>query len=223
MMSGVAILDMDGTLLSRRSIDVFCTVLGLTEKLAGIDKLSPDLPAYRVSEMIAAFFEGVPRHSLEDLFDSIPLSDGADEFVSYLKSKGFFIAIATDSYEFIAERLARKIGADTVYGNIVEMQDGILTGRLLTKPRCLKIKGCRQYSTCKLWFMRELIDMVGGLTLAVGDGESDFCAITEADMGVAFRPKTQSIATIADTVASDYSEVESWLQREITTRRCQSR
>jgi phosphoserine phosphatase len=223
MMSGVAILDMDGTLLSRRSIDVFCTVLGLTEKLAEIDKLSPDLPAYRVSEMIAAFFEGVPRHRLESIFDAIPLSDGADEFVSHLKSKGFFIAIATDSYEFLAERLARKIGADTVYGNIVEMRDGLLTGKLLTKPRCLKIRGCRQYSTCKLSFMRELSGRVGGLTLAVGDGESDFCAISEADMGVAFRPKAQSIVMVADTVASNYSEVKSWLQREITTRRCQSR
>ena len=223
MTTGVAILDMDGTVLSKRSIDVFCAGLGFTERLAEVDRLSPDLPAYRTTEMIAAFFKGVPRHRLEDLFDSIPLSDCADEFVSYLKSKGFFIAIATDSYEFLAERLARKIGADTVYGNIVEMQDGLLTGRLLTEPRCLKIKGCRLYSTCKLWFMRKLSDRVGGLTLAVGDGESDFCAITEADVGVAFRPKSQPIAAVADTVASDYSEIESWLQREITSSRYQSR
>lgn len=223
MTTGVALLDMDGTLLSRRSIDVFCAELGLTERLTEVDRLSPSLPAYKVSEIIAAFFKGTRRRRLEDLFDLIPISQGADSFVSFLKSKGLFVAIATDSYEFLAERLARRIGADAVYGNIVEIQDGFLTGRLLTDRRCLKAEGCREYSTCKLWFMRNLTKKIGGLTIAVGDGDSDLCSISGADIGIAYRPKTQSIAAIADTVASDYSEIASWLQEEITVRRTRPR
>lgn len=223
MTTGVAVLDMDGTLLSKRSIDVFCAELGFMEKLAEVDRLSPHLPAYRIGETIAAFFKGLPRQRLEDLFDSIPLNQGADGFVGFLKSRGFFVGIATDSYEFLAERLARRIGADTVYGNMVEMEDGLLTGRLLTDRRCLKIKGCAEYSTCKLWFMRKLKDKIGGLTIAVGDGESDFCAICGADIGVAFRPKTASIVGVAKIVASEYSEVESWLRREIALGRTRSR
>jgi phosphoserine phosphatase len=220
--TGVALLDMDGTLLSKRSIDVFCAELGFTERLADVDRLSHGLPAYRISDMIAAFFKGLPAHRLEGLFDSIPLNQGADDFISYLRSNGFFVAIATDSYEFLAERLARRIHADAVYGNIVEKQDGVLTGRLLTDHRCLKIKGCREYSTCKLWFMRKLKDKVGGFTVAVGDGESDFCAIGGADIGIAYQPKTQSIVKVAEMAVSDYSEIESRVRREMSIRRTSS-
>lgn len=222
MTAGVAILDMDGTLLSKRTIDVFCAELALTQRLVEVDRLSPRLPAYKISETIASFFKGIPRRRLEELLDSIPLNEGADGFVNFLKLKGFFVAIATDSYEFLAERLARKIGADAVYGNIVEMRDGILTGRLLTDRRCLKVKGCREYSTCKLWFMRRLKDKIGGLTVAVGDDESDLCAISEADIGIAYRPKTSSIAVVADIVTSNYSEIEPWLQEEIAAYRTRS-
>lgn len=218
MTTGVAILDMDGTLLSKRSIDLFCAELGLTERLAQVDRLSSHLAAYKISGIIASFFKGIPRDRLEGLLDSIPLNEGADDFVNFLKSKGFFVAIATDSYEFLAERLARRIGADAAYGNIVEVRGDFLTGNLLTDRRCLKVEGCREYSTCKLWFMRKLKNKIGGLTVAVGDGDSDLCAIGGADIGVAYRPKTNSIAMVADFVASNYSEIERWLEEEITTR-----
>jgi phosphoserine phosphatase len=215
-MIGVAILDMDGTLLSRRSIDVFCQELGLTERLAEIDRLSPTVPAYKISEIIGGFFRDVPKRKLEDLFDTIALNEGAQAFVSYLKSKGFLTAVATDSYDFLAQRLAGRVTADKAYGNSVETRDGILTGKLLTEHRCLGIAGCREYSTCKLWFMRRLNENIGGLTLAIGDGESDYCAIQGGDFGIAYRPKAESITVAADIVASSFSQIESWLETAIT-------
>jgi phosphoserine phosphatase len=222
MTVGVAILDMDGTLLSRRSIDVFCTQLGLTRRLAEVDVLSPSIPAYKTGEIIASFFKGTSKRALEDLLDAIPPNRGAEDFVRFLKSEGFMIAIATDSYEFLARRLARRLGADVAYGNVMEIRGGSLTGRLLTDRRCLKIEGCREYSACKLWFMRRLRDRFGGLMVAVGDGDSDFCAISGADIGIAYRPKSASIAAVADTVESDYYQIESWLREEIAVRQARS-
>jgi phosphoserine phosphatase len=222
MTLGVAILDMDGTLLARRSIDVFCAELGLTQRLAEVDVVSPSIPAYKTGEIIASFFKGISKRVLEDLLDAIPINTGADHFVRFLKSEGFMIAIATDSYEFLARRLATRLGADVAYGNTIEIHDGSLTGRLLTDRRCLKIEGCREYSACKLWFMRRLRDKFGGLTVAVGDGDSDFCAISGADIGIAYRPKTRSIAAVADIVGSDYHQIESWLREEIALRRSRS-
>jgi phosphoserine phosphatase len=222
MTVGIAILDMDGTLLTRRSIDVFCAELGLTRRLAEVDVLSPSIPAYKTSEIIASFFKGISKRALEDMLDAIPINTGADDFVGFLKSEGFVIAIATDSYEFLARRLATRLGADVAYGNVMEIHDGSLTGRLLTNRRCLKVEGCREYSACKLWFMRRLRDRFGGLTVAVGDGDSDFCAIRGADIGIAYCPKTGSIAAVADIVGSDYHQIESWLREEIAVRQTRS-
>jgi HAD superfamily phosphoserine phosphatase-like hydrolase len=213
----IAILDMDGTLLFKRSIDVLCEELGLTENLAQIDRVSASLPASKVSEEIAKFFEGQPRARLEEIFDSIPLNHGVHDFMRFLKQNQFLIAIATDSYQFLAERLSRKIGADAVYGHIVEIREGILTGRLLTKHRCLKVEGCREYSTCKLWFMRRLTSSDESFTVTVGDGDSDFCMMTEANVAIAYRPKSQRLTKVARFVASSFPEIEHILSREIAT------
>lgn len=204
-------------MLRRRSIDVLCEALGFTPKLSEVDRISESLPAYEVGEKIARFFQGQPRQKLERIFDTIAPSAGADHFVSFLKSNGFLIAVATDSYEYLARRLARKIRADAVLGHTVEMDGDILTGRLLTPHRCLKVKGCRDYSTCKLSFMREL-KHADEFTVAVGDSDSDFCVMTEADMPVAYRPRSQSLMQVAKHQVSSFAEIELLLQREIERR-----
>jgi len=218
MTVGIAILDMDGTILSRRSIDSFCDGFGFTEKLVEVDRQSSNLPAYMVSEAIARFFSGLPKHSLEQMSDTIPLNDGINDLVSFLKSNEFHIAIATDSYQFLAERLAKRIGADSCYGNLVELQDGVLTGRLLTDHHCLKLEGCREYSACKLWFLRQMKAKIGGVTVAVGDGDSDLCMIKGADLGIAYRPKSKSITKVAHLVAQDFSEAIDFLKIELSSR-----
>ena len=219
MTVGIAILDMDGTILSRRSIDVFCDGFGFTEKLVEVDRQSSNLPAYMVSEAIARFFSGLPKHRLEQMFDSIPLNHGINDIISFLKSNEFHIAIATDSYQFLAERLAKRLGADSCYGNLVELQDGLLTGRLLTDHHCLRIEGCREYSSCKLWFLRQMKTRIGGITVAVGDGDSDLCMIKGADLGIAYRPKSKSLAKVANLVAEDFYEVINFLKRELKSRK----
>jgi phosphoserine phosphatase len=216
---GIAILDMDGTLLSRRSIDVLCEELGFMERLARVNDMSRSLPAYRISEIIATFFQGLTTDRLQRLFDSIPLNNGVNEFIDFLKSNQFYVAIATDSYQFLAEKLGEKIGADMAYGNIVETRDGFLTGKLLTDHRCLKIEGCKEFSTCKLWFMRRLKNLIGGFTVAIGDGDSDLCMIKEADIGIAYRPKSQVLAKTARIVVSDFAEITPILEERIVNLR----
>jgi len=96
-MGGIAILDMDGTILRKRSIDVLCKSLGLSRELLKIDRVSRSLPAFRVGEEIAKFFKGQSKRRLEEIFDTIPLSDGVNSFLEFLGRKQFLIAIATDS------------------------------------------------------------------------------------------------------------------------------
>lgn len=204
---GVALLDMDGTLLSKRTIDTLYDALGLSERLRDIDQLSLTLPAYRVTQEITKLLRGKARETLERLFDSIPLSAGAEELVDLIKDRNFIIAVVTDSYQFLAERLARRLGLDATYGNIAEIRGGVLTGRLLTPHNCLKIPNCREYSVCKLWFLQKFRNQFGGLAVSVGDGESDVCMTLGADIGVAYRPRSPRLKQIARIVVSDFEEL----------------
>lgn len=202
----LATLDMDGTLLKSRSIDVLCRKFGLETKLGEIDKRSDRLEGYKVSEVIAKLFGGMKASDLEKAFDSIKLVNGAKEFIDFLRKKRFSTAIVTDSYTFLASRLAEKLGIDLVWGNKLEIVDGIITGRIIMPLGWEKQKKCQKKAVCKLHAMCKLAQKseVGmDKTLAIGDSKSDFCMIERAAIGVAFRPKDPEIVKIADLMVNE--------------------
>ncbi|WP_455276121.1 HAD family hydrolase [[Eubacterium] cellulosolvens] len=215
-MIGATILDMDGTILAKRSIDVFCETFGLTEELEDIDKLSKSLPAYKITERIVELLKGKRRQEMIDIFNSIPLNPGVENFIDFLRKKDIMIAIATDSYQFLAEILAKKLGIETVYGNIIEFKNDLITGKVLTKFHCLKISQCKEYAVCKLWFLREIRSLTGGIIVCVGDGDSDYCAFTEADIAIAYRPRSNRLKTISDTTVTDFDEALNYLKERIS-------
>ena len=194
---------MDGTLLKHRTVDVLCENLGLNEELQEVDRESKSLEDGEISAKIANLFSEVKASRMEEVFDTMELVEGAEEFVDFLKSKGFVTAIVTDSYVFLASRLARKLGIDVVKGNELEVVDGIVTGRIV-KP--LGSREQRQEihlktALCKLQAMNDLVkrfSIQDNRTLVVGDTQSDLLMIKKARIGVAFRPKDDSITKAAD-------------------------
>ena len=207
----LATLDMDGTLLESRSIDVLCRKFGLETELGEIDRRS-DLPeGYKVSEIVAQLFGGMKASDLERAFDSIKVVNGAKEFIYFLRKKKFLTAIVTDSYTFLASRLAEKLVVDIVWGNKLEIVDGVITGRITMPLGWEKQKKCQKKAVCKLHAMYKLAqkNQVGmDKTLAIGDSKSDFCIIERAAIGVAFRPKDFAIIKIADLVVyEDFFEL----------------
>ncbi|NIR86885.1 HAD-IB family phosphatase [Candidatus Bathyarchaeota archaeon] len=217
-MKWLAVLDMDGTILERRTVDVLCEKLGLTERLKEIDRKSKSMEAYEVSARIAKLFSGVKASRMEEIFDTITLVRGAREFVDFLKKREFVTAIVTDSYMFLASRLARKLGIDAIRGNELELISGVVTGKI-TMPlgwKEEKQENCQRKAVCKLHVMNDLIrqySIQNNKTLAVGDSQNDFCIIQKARIGVAFRPKDESIVEVPDVVVqTDFYALIEWLK-----------
>ncbi len=158
-------------------------------------------------------FSGIKASRLEEIFDEIPLVNGAAEFVSFLQSRDFLTSIVTDSYVFLAFRLAQKLGIKVVRGNKLELVNGIVSGKVAMPLgwKEEKRKNCQKKAVCKLHVMKDLIKEYSireNRTLAVGDSRSDLCIIQEACIGVAFRPKDKSITGVADLVIrTDFYEL----------------
>lgn len=207
----LAVLDMDGTLLESRSIDVICQKFGLETKLGEIDRGADLLENYEVSEAIGQLFEGMRASNLEKAFDGIGMVHGAKEFIDFLKERKFLTTIITDSYIFLATRLAEKLEINMVWGNKLEIIDGVITGRIIMPLGWEKQKNCQKKAVCKLHAMYKLAQKheIGmEKTLAIGDSKGDFCIIKRAAIGVAFRPKDSQIVKIADLVVyGDFFEL----------------
>jgi len=207
----LAVLDMDGTLLESRSIDVLCQRFGLETKLREIDRRTDFLGDYKLSEAIAQLFAGMRASELERAFDSISVVNGAKEFINFLKERKFLTAIITDSYTFLALRLAEKLKIDTVCGNKMKIVENVITGRITMPLGWEKQKNCHKKAVCKLHALYKLVQKheIGmDKTLAIGDSKGDFCIIERAAIGVAFRPKDPEIVKIADLVVyGDFFEL----------------
>lgn len=204
-MKWLAVLDMDGTLLECRTIDVLCEKLHLTVKLREIDEQSKFMNDYAVNLRIAKLFRGLKASNIAEVFDTIKTVKGAREFVDYLKARDFVTAIVTDSYTFLASRLASKLGVDTVKGNQLGIVDGTVTGKIVT-PLGFKEgenNRCPTTAICKLQVMNDLCkeySIRDNQTLGVGDTKSDSLIVEKARIGVAFRPKDTSLTKVATIV-----------------------
>jgi phosphoserine phosphatase len=207
----LAVLDMDGTLLNSRSIDILCQKFGLQTQLREIDRRSDFIEDYKVSEDIAQLFTGMKASDLQRAFDGISVVHGANEFIDFLKERKFLTAIVTDSYTFLASRLAEKLGIDIVSGNKMEIVGGVITGRMTMPLGWKKQENCQKKAVCKLNAMYEIAQKheIGmDKTLAIGDSRGDFCMVERAALGVAFRPKDSEIVKIADLVVyGDFFEL----------------
>ncbi|MBS7658280.1 MAG: HAD-IB family phosphatase [Candidatus Bathyarchaeia archaeon] len=218
-LTGVAIIDMDGTILSKRSIDVLCSTLGFTQELEEINKWALKVPAYKVTEQIAKLLAGKRKRELEEIFSSIPLEPNAEQFINYLKNQGFIVAIATDSFQFLGENLAKRLGINKVYGNILEFKRDRVTGKVLTKQHCMKIQGCREFAVCKLWYLNKLKYRFNGISICIGDSDSDLCAFIGADIAIAYKPKSLALKEKAHKIVSSFQEAIKFLEESLVFNR----
>ncbi len=217
-MKWLAVLDMDGTILEERTVDVLCRELGLTERLRRIDELSKSLKAFEVSAKIARLFKGVKVSKMKKAFQTIPTVEGTKEFIDFLRSNNFLTAIVTDSYTFLASELAQRLRIDTAIGNQLETVNDTLTGKI-TMPLGWEQEGrknCQEKAVCKLHVMNALIrkySVPKSNTMAVGDSQADSCILQRARIGVAFRPKDAAITDVADVVIqTDFFDLINWLK-----------
>jgi len=198
---------MDGTLLAQRTVDVLCEAYDLKHELDKIDKESSKLPAFKIAEKVAKLFKDIAITDIQSIFNKIPLNPYVREFIEFIRQEGFITAIATDSYQFLAENLARRLNVDIVYGHDVEIINGRFTGCITSEYKCQEIRGCRKYYVCKLWFLQQCRRLFNPWTMTIGDGESDFCMSTESDFAIAFNPKSKRLGRVCDLKVSSFSEL----------------
>ncbi|MEM2915422.1 MAG: HAD-IB family phosphatase, partial [Candidatus Bathyarchaeia archaeon] len=133
-----------------------------------------------------------------------------------LKDCGFKTGIVTDSYQFLAERLAKKLGVDLIYGNAVELREGVFTGKLVIRYPCMNIPNCRKYSLCKRRVLLKLKEKICGVSVAVGDSGSDICMVQAADIGIAYNPTSAQLMNLAKFTVFSFEELERILRPYFT-------
>ena len=144
-----------------------------------------------------ALLKGLDVSVMEEIAESLPITEGVDRMMQVLKRAGFKTAILSGGFTFFGEYLKRRFGFDYVYANDLEVEDGKLTGRYVGDI----VDGKRKAELLRLIAQVENVNIAQ--TIAVGDGANDLPMLSAAGLGIAFhaKPKVkesakQSISTI---------------------------
>jgi len=120
---------------------------------------------------------------LPKIAERLTITEGAERLISTLKSLGYRTAILSGGFQYFAEYLQAKLGIDEVHANILDVQDGQVTG---------EVKGHIVDGARKAFLLGQIADEMGislEQTIAVGDGANDLPMLSIAGLGVAFRAK----------------------------------
>jgi glucosyl-3-phosphoglycerate synthase len=210
--------DMDGTLITDRFIFRLARRFGFEAELK--EMMASNIPEYQKTKSIASLLKGITVKEIIDTLDQIPLSPGVPMTVEELKRKGYVLAIISDSYTLVAERLKERLGFDFVVANKLMIKGGKATGEIeMPLNWASNRRGCLKHSVCKLNTLISLSRKTKiplARTVAVGDNTADICMLRKAGLGIAFNPKTQAVAQSADiTIYNDMSQLLTILSEKL--------
>jgi phosphoserine phosphatase len=177
--------DMDSTLIDMEVIDEMARSAGVYGEVAGITEKAMQGEFDFAESLIqrVALLEGLRVKDLDSIRDNIPLSRGVEDLTTTLKWLGYRMGIVTGGFDYFANHVKEKLGFDYVFANELEIENGILTGR---------VKGEIIDAACKARIVRQLsCDLAIPLeqVIVVGDGANDALMIGQAGLGIAYNAK----------------------------------
>lgn len=177
--------DMDSTLIEQEVIDELALEAGVGEQVAHITEqaMQGELDFKQSFAARVSLLKGLDASVLAKIAGRLTVTEGAERLISTLKALGYRTAILSGGFQYFAETLQRKLGIDEVHANILDIQDGIVTGQVVGQV----VDGAR-----KAELLRQLAQQQGislQQVIAVGDGANDLPMLSIAGLGVAFRAK----------------------------------
>ena len=198
---GLIAFDMDSTLINIECIDEIADAVGRKAEVAAITEaaMRGEIVDFKDSlRRRVALLKGVSVTSMDEVFrERLKLNPGAAELVRACKNAGLKVLLVSGGFTFFADRVQELLDIDFTRANVLEIENGMLTGHLIDQPwgdicdgeekRRMLLETCSQLGITPMQ------------AIAVGDGANDLPMMGAAGLSVAFhaKPKVREQAMVA--------------------------
>ena len=183
--------DMDSTLINIECVDEIAAAAGRRDEVAAITEaaMRGEISDYKESlRRRLALLRGVPVTALEDVYSQhLQLNPGVEVFVRACQASGLKTLLVSGGFTFFSERVRKRLGLDFARANVLEIEDGALTGQLVSRPWGDIVDGAEKRRV--VLEVCELMGVAAEQAIAVGDGANDLPMMAVAGLSIAYHPK----------------------------------
>lgn len=193
--------DMDSTLINIECVDEIADAAGRKAEVAAITEaaMRGEISDYKESlRQRVALLRGVSVEHLEQVYaQRLQLNPGAVELVEACRRTGLKTLLVSGGFTFFTDRIRARLGLDFARSNRLEIQDGLLTGRMVDQAWGDICDGAEKRRT--LLEVATLMGIEPAQTIAVGDGANDLPMMGVAGLSVAYhaKPRVRAEAMVA--------------------------
>lgn len=193
--------DMDSTLINIECVDEIADAVGRKAEVAAITEaaMRGEITDFKDSlRRRVALLKGVTVADMERVYaERLRPNPGAAELVRACQAAGLKVLLVSGGFTFFAHRVRDTLGIDFVRANVLELDDGVLTGRMVDQPWGDICDGAEKRRT-----LLEVASLLGASPqqcIAMGDGANDLPMMGEAGLSVAYhaKPKVREQAMVS--------------------------
>ncbi|MES2070815.1 MAG: phosphoserine phosphatase SerB [Pseudomonadota bacterium] len=179
-------MDMDSTLITIECIDEIADMQGLKPQVAEITEAAMRGEIEFRESLIrrVALLKGLDAAALQKVYDErLQLSLGAQKMLYAVQAAGLKTLLVSGGFTYFTDRMKTRLGLDYTHSNVLEIEHGKLTGKV--------IGGIVDAEEKQRTVERVCIEMgiEPSQAIVMGDGANDLKMMHIAGLSVAFRAK----------------------------------
>ena len=183
--------DMDSTLINIECVDEIADAAGRKAEVAAITEaaMRGEITDYKESlRQRVALLKGVTEEQVAQVYrNRLRLNPGAAELVLACKSAGLKVLLVSGGFTYFSDRLRDRLGLDFARSNLLEVEGGRLTGRIVPQSWGDICDGAMKRET--VLRTCSLIGCSPAQAIAMGDGANDLEMMSAVGLSVAYRAK----------------------------------